>query len=146
MALGKRKMDILNQVLPKEKNPSGRAPKYSVEYYMMMAKQVVDKGMSYRQASIIYKCSHGTVSHWVKLYRTGVLPNRLKKEKRDVAAKEHDFVRLERHIKHLKTEIGELYLENIMLKKALEYSHQLKKEDLSVITSEHLGPLPEDAE
>ncbi len=139
-------MDIVNPKLPKEKNPTGRAPKFSPEYYMMMSKQVVEKGLSYRHAANIYKCSHGTVSHWVRLYRDGILPNRVKKEKRDQATSESAFIRLERHVKTLKTEIGELYLENLMLKKALEYSSQLQKQDLSVITSEHFDPSPEDAE
>lgn len=144
--MGLEEMDVLNKVLPKEKNPSGRAPKYSVEYYMMMAKEVVDKGMTYRKAGEIYKVSHGTVSHWAKLYREGILPNRLKKEKKDSLAKESDLQRLERYIKNLKTEIGELYLENLMLKKALEYSRQIKREDLSVITSESLDQLRGGAE
>jgi transposase len=139
-------MDIVNTVLPKEKNPQGRAPKFSVEYYMMMAKRVVEEGLTFREASKIYNCSHGTVNHWAKLYRSGVLPNRLKKEKRDAATKESDFLRLEHHVKNLKTEIGELYLENLMLKKALEYSRQIKKEDLSVITSENLDQLQKDVE
>jgi hypothetical protein len=69
-------MEIKNAILPKEKNPSGRAPKYSVEYYMMMAKQVVDDGLTYRDAAKIYGCSHGTVNHWLKLYKNGVLPNK----------------------------------------------------------------------
>jgi hypothetical protein len=49
-------------------------------------------------------------------------------------------------VKNLKTEIGELYLENLMLKKALEFSRQIKNEDSSVITSENLDQLPEDVE
>ncbi len=64
----------------------------------------------------------------------------------DAATSEAASIRLERYVKTLETEIGELYLENLMLKKALEYSQQLKKEDLSVITFEHLDPLPEDVE
>lgn len=141
-----KNMDIINSKLPKEKNPTGRAPKFSAEYYMMMARQVVEKGMSYRTAANVYKCSHGTVSHWVRLYKEGILPGRVKKEKRDAVSSEAALIRIERHVKMLKTEIGELYLENLMLKKALEYSSQLKKQDLSVIISEHLDPLPEGAE
>lgn len=139
-------MDIVNKVLPKEKNPTGRAPKYSVEYYMMMAKQVVEDGLTYRDAAKIYGCSHGTVNHWLKQYRKGVLPNKVKKAKRDEAIKESNLTRLEHQIKNLKTEIGELYLENLMLKKALTYSQQMKKDNLSVITSENLDLLQKDAE
>ncbi len=140
-------MEIKNRpVLPKEKSPIGRTPKFSIEYYMMMAKQVVDDGITFRKASEIYNCSHGTVNHWVKLYRSGVLPSKVKKAKRDAATKESDLLRAELHIKNLKTEIGELYLENVMLKKALEYSRQIKREDSSVITSENLDQLQTDAE
>lgn len=136
-------MEIKNPILPKEKNPTGRAPRYSVEYYMMMAKQVVDEGLTYRQAAQIYNCSHGTVNHWVKQYRTGVLPGKVRKSKMDASTRERDFLHLQHQVKNLKTEIGELYLENLMLKKALEYSRQIKKDDSSVITSENLDQLPE---
>ena len=139
-------MDIVDKVLPKEKGRIGRAPRYSVEYYMMMAKQIIDDGLTYRHAAKVYNVSHGTVHHWLKLYRQGVLPSKAKKAKREEALKEADVARLEVHVKNLKTQIGELYLENLMLKKALEYSHQIRRDNLSVITSENLETLPEDAE
>lgn len=139
-------MDIINDVLPKEKNPQGRAPKFSVEYYLMMAKQVVDEGMSYREACKVYNCSHGTVSHWVKQFRSGVLTGKVKRAEKQALAKEQNFSRLEKQIRNLKAEIGELYLENTMLKKALEYSRLIKREDSSVITSESLDQSPEVAE
>jgi len=138
-------MEVKNMQLPKEKAPTGRAPKYSIEYYLMMAKQVVDDGLTYRKASEIYGCSHGTVNHWVKQYRTGVLPGKVRKVKLDASARERDVNRLTHQVKNLKTEIGELYLENLMLKKALEYSQQIKREDSSVITSENLDQFQEDA-
>jgi transposase len=139
-------MEIKNIVLPKEKNPTGRAPKFSVEYYLMMAKHVVEEGLTYRKASEIYGCSHGTVNHWVKQYRSGILPGKVRKAKMDANANERTADRLAHQVKSLKTEIGELYLENLMLKKALEYSQQIRKDDLSVITSESLDQLPPDAE
>jgi len=131
---------------PKEKRPTGRAPNYSPEYYMMMAKRVVDEGMSYREASKTFCCSHGTVNHWVKLYKSGKLPNRIKKEKEaGKTLDEHGVYRVERYIKELKHEIAELYLENTMLKKALEWAQRIKKEDSSVITSENLALFQRDA-
>ncbi|MGE3262399.1 MAG: hypothetical protein AB7K68_11520 [Bacteriovoracia bacterium] len=48
-------------------------------------------------------------------------------------------------MKDLKLEIADLYLENLMLKKALEHSLRKKNEDSSVITSENLARLKEDA-
>jgi transposase-like protein len=139
-------MEVKNMRLPKEKAPTGRAPRYSVEYYLMMAKQVVDEGLTYRKAAEIYNCSHGTVNHWVKQYRTGVLPGKVRKVKMDASARERNINQLTHQVKNLKTEIGELYLENLMLKKALEYSQQIKREDSSVITSENLDQFQEAAE
>ncbi|MDZ4677045.1 MAG: hypothetical protein SGI74_05995, partial [Oligoflexia bacterium] len=101
---------------------------------------------TYRHAAQIYNCSHGTVNHWVKQYRSGVLPGKVRKVKLDANAKERDLNHLQHQVKNLKTEIGELYLENLMLKKALEYSQQIKREDSSVITSENLVQLPKVAE
>lgn len=138
-------MDILNPQPIKEKRPTGRTPRYTPEYYMVMAKQVVDDGMTYREAARVYNCSHGAVHHWTKLYRSGGLTKRVSKEKMSEASKLAHSQRIERYVKELKTEIGELYLENLMLKKALEYSRQLKKEDSSVITSENLDQFQEPA-
>ena len=139
-------MEIKIPPTPKEKRPPGRAPNFSPEYYMLMAKKVVDDGMSYREASKTFSCSHGTVSHWVKLYRSGKLPNRIKKEK-DVKKTmgEQGVLRVERYIKELKQEIADLYLENTMLKKALEWARRIKNEDSSVITSENLALFQRDA-
>ena len=47
--------------------------------------------------------------------------------------------RLEEQVKELKGEIGDLYLQNQMLKKALYHSQQKKKDNSSVITSENLA-------
>ncbi len=139
-------MEIKNIQLPKEKKPTGRAPRYSIDYYLMMAKHVVDDGLSYRKAAEIYNCSHGTVNHWVRQYKTGILPGKARKAKMDASSKERDISHLQHQLKSLKTEIGELYLENLMLKKALEYSKQIKKEDSSVITSENLDQFQEAAD
>lgn len=140
-------MDITMPPKKKIKQPTGRAPKYSPEYYMMMAKHVVTDGMSYREAAKTYNVSHGSVHHWVKLYRDGKLGNRIKKNnERKKATDQIENYRLERYIKELKQEIGELYLENTMLKKALNYSQRIKSVDSSVITSENLDQFKEVAE
>ncbi len=57
-------MEILHPRKAKEPKKIGRAPKYNLDYYMMMAKNVVEQGMSYREASKIYNVSHGSVHHW----------------------------------------------------------------------------------
>jgi len=132
-------MEITMPSQKKIKKPTGRAPKYAPEYYMMMAKHVVNDGMSYREAAKTYSVSHGTVNHWVKLYKSGKLPNRIKaNDARKKATDDMNTYRIERYVKELKHEIAELYLENTMVKKALNYSQRIKSVDSSVITSENL--------
>jgi len=128
-------MEIFNSETPKRRKRIGRAPKYKLEYYMMMAKQVVDHGMSFREAARIYKMSHGSVSHWKKVYLSGRFPAMLKKEE---VSPDHKLLQLETHVRNLKQEIADLYLENTMLKKMIKYSRRAKKEESSVITPENL--------
>lgn len=54
--------------------------------------------------------------------------------------------RQERYIKELKAQVGELYLENQLLKKAQDYFQTIRNGRLSVITSESLDLSDEDAE
>ena len=51
-------------VSPKEKRPPGRTPKYTVEYYMI-ARKVVDEGMSYSEASKTFNVSEGAISAYI---------------------------------------------------------------------------------
>jgi transposase-like protein len=139
-------MEIFNPQPIKEKKAIGRTPKYTPEYYMVMAKQVVEEGMSFREAATKYGCSHGSVSHWSKLYREGKLPKRITKEKNSSAKFEAQMQRQDRYIKELKAQVGELYLENQLLKKAQAYFQQSKSARTSIITSENLGRFQEDAE
>lgn len=140
-------MEITMPPTTKIKQPSGRTPNYTPEYYMMMAKRVVNEGLTYREAGKAFKCAHGTVSHWVKLYKNGQLPERIRKnESRKKSADDLLMYRMERYVKQLKEEIAELYLENALLKKAQIYSQQMKKLNTSVITSANLDQFKEDAE
>ena len=121
----------------------GRTQRYTDEYYMMMAKECVDNGMSYREAAIRYKCSHGTINHWVKLYRNGGLKTRVTKERKEFSQAALTINRQDRYIKELKAQVGELYLENQLLKKAQAHFHQFKSDGSSVITSKNLDLFPE---
>lgn len=128
-------MEILNPKKPKQRKRIGRAPKYNIDYYMMMAKQVVEQGMSFRDAAKLYNVSHGSVSHWKKVYLQGKFP---KMKKAQAISPENQLLQIESQVRNLKQEIADLYLENLMLKKMIEYSRQVKNEDSSVITSENL--------
>lgn len=139
-------MEIINPLPIKETKRIGRTPRYADSYYMVMAKEVVEDGMTFRVAAAKYNCSHGTVCHWTKLYREGKLAKRIDKQKANQTTNAVQILKLERYIKELKTEVGELYLENQILKKAQLYFQRLKSESSSVITSESLDQFPEDAE
>ena len=139
-------MEVVEPMPIKEKKRLGRTPRYSDEYYMMMAKDIVENGMSFRTAADTYQCSHGTVSHWSKLYREGKLTERVEKRKSNVNKAEAQLQRQERYIKDLKAQVGELYLENQLLKKAQTYFQRAKNAPSSVITSESLDRYREDVE
>jgi transposase-like protein len=132
-------MKIETQPVYKKKQPRGRAPKFTAEYYMMMVKHIVEDDLSYRKAARAYNVSHGTIAHWMNLYKDGKLPARMKKAGAQAESQECRILRMENYIDSLKTEIGELYLENQMLKKAQVYKQQLKNASSSAITSENLA-------
>ncbi|MEQ1876233.1 MAG: IS630 transposase-related protein [Bdellovibrionia bacterium] len=137
-------MEIFSPPVVKEKRPPGRQSKHSVEFQMMVARKCVDEGMTYREASKTFNITHGSVWAWIQKYKsqTGKIKRKVRKSKYD---EEVESYRHEAQLKELKHEIAELYLENRMLKKALKHSLQLKKESSSVITSENLEQLREDA-
>ena len=121
-------------VSPKEKRPPGRTPKYTVEYYYMVARKVVDEGMSYSEASKTFNISEGAIGAWIKKYKTGKVYTK-RNERNRKFTESYEELRKEQQIKDLKLQIADLFLENMMLKKALQHSLQIKKEDSSVITS-----------
>lgn len=129
-------MEIYRRRPPKEKRPSGREPKFTIEYMTMVARKVADEGMTYDQACKTFGISQGAVGDWKKRYLKGTLGS----SKSDTHEQSSDYkvFRLEDQVKDLKREIGELYLENMMLKKTLCTFPPKKKESSSVITSENL--------
>lgn len=135
-------MDIYRKKRPKEKLPPGRQPKWTPEFMEMVAKKVVEDGMTYRQAAKTFNVSAGSVSKWKQMYLANDMEYKSDKMVKTVS-KDHQVYRLEEQVKDLKTEIGELYLENQMLKKALLTSQNTRKLNSSVITSENLDQFQE---
>jgi len=125
-----------------EKRPPGRQAKCSVEYQVMIAKKVVEEGMTYREAAKTFNVSHGAVHSYILKYKK--INGKVKRKVQQGRYSERvENYRHEAQLKGLKQEIADLYLENLMLKKALQHSLQMKKEDSSVITSENLERLKE---
>jgi transposase len=102
---------------------------------MMAAKKVVEKELTYREAAKIYNTSHGSIAAWVSKYKKKSWKSAGRNQ---VISEEVNRYRMETQMRELKHEIAELYLENLMLKKIIQHSQQIKKENSSVITSENL--------
>ena len=136
-------MEIYNTLPPKEKKPNGRPSKYKPEFMEMVARKIVDEGVTYREVSAMFDLSHGSICAWVKKYKEN---NGKIKHRKPEQTQKFRIYKLEENICELKKEIGELYLENLMLKKALYHSRQRKKQNSSVITSENLDRYQEDVE
>jgi hypothetical protein len=121
--------------------PGGRPPKHPVDYMMAVAEEVAN-GMSYRDASKRFRVSHGSISHWLKKYsRQG--PRKKPAPPRSVSKTGATVgpATLELENRLLKQELGELYLEIKLLKKAQAFAEQARKEDSSIVTSENFGLL-----
>jgi hypothetical protein len=104
----------------------------------MIGKKVSEKELTYREAAKTFGVSPGAVASCVKLFLN-----------KDVAKKklanyhiQNDEAANYRHqaqIKDLKHQIADLFLENQLLKKILNKSLQMKKDNGSIITTENLA-------
>lgn len=119
----------------KEKKPVGRQSPHPVEFQMMVAKKVHSGEMTYWGASKAFGVSSGCVGAWIRKYGKGTMP--IPKPRKESEATV--IGRMETHVKELKGEIAELYLQNLMLKKAMKYALEKKSVGSSVITSENLA-------
>ena len=124
------------------KKEQGRPHKLPAEIRRLLAQQVSSGEMTYKAASAKYGLSSGAVSVCIKEFKGGGIktnnPPRWDEEKspREKA--------LEIENKILKAEVGELYLQMKLLKKAEDYKLWLRSEASSVITSENLEQLKKD--
>lgn len=114
-------MEIFTPPQVKEKRPPERQPKHSTEYMMMVARKCIEDGMTYREASETYKVSHGSVYQFIQKYKHDKFRTKTNTRKSKYK-KEVEEYRHQAQVKDLKHEIAELYLENLMLKKALKHS------------------------
>lgn len=120
------------------KIPTGRPPKHPADYMMAVAEEVAN-GLSYREASKRFRVSHGSICHWLKKYaREGHQKNKQPKGlSKPGATVGRASLELENRL--LKQELGELYMEVRLLKKAQAFAEQARKEDSSIVTSENFG-------
>jgi transposase len=125
------------------KKETGRPHKLPIEIRRLIAQQVTSGEMTYRQAAAKYGISGGAVAACIKQFKGGGIktnnPPRWIEEEKTPREKA-----LEMENKILKAELGELYLQMKLLKKAEDYKQWLKNEASSVITSENLEQLRKD--
>ena len=126
-----------------EKKKTGRKPKYKLEFMNMVASKVVEDGLTFREAAKTFNVSQGSVSLWVKNFKKGFVPVNSRDMDRE---KDMQVYRLEEKVKDLTTEVGSLYLENQLLKKALSHAASNRKDSSSVITSRNLAQFQKDVE
>lgn len=135
-------MEIFNKYPPKEKKKTGRRPKFKLEFMNMVAEKVVVDGMTFREAAKTFDISQGSVAVWVKNYKQGQVPVNSREPQENPSTQVY---RLEERVQELTTEIGSLYLENQLLKKALSHAASKTKGNSSVITSKNLDQYQRDA-
>jgi transposase-like protein len=91
--------------------------------------------MTFREAAKTFDISQGSVAVWVKNYKQGKVPVNSQEPQENPSTQ---VFRLEERVQELTTEVGSLYLENQLLKKALSHAALKRKDSSSVITSRNL--------
>lgn len=118
----------------KEKKATGRPSKHTHETRIMIGRKVVNREFSYSQAAEAFGISEGAIGTCVKLFKNQGVNQRRTERAKERTAEFTDFQH-QSQVKELKQQIGELYIENQMLKKILTRFQQAKKESGSKIIS-----------
>ena len=110
---------------------------FNKEFKKEIVETVVSGQASAAEIAREYHISPIMISNWKKDYKAGKFF-----EKGDAS----NIARLELKVRELERLVGELTMENRMLKKVRDLNSKKKKEDLSIITSRTLKQLREGAE
>ncbi len=129
----------------REARVRGRQPKLTHETRLLVAAKVTSKEMTFREAAQAFGISTAAVNTCVKL-----ATSEQSKSKRNDKVNEYnanaEAYRHQAQLKELKQVIGDLYIENQLLKKILNKSLLIKKSNGSVITTDNLDQLQRDVE
>ena len=138
-------MEVFTPPPYREARPHGRPSKLTPEARVAVAQSVLSKEMTYREAAKAYGISPGAVGTCIRnLRKQGA--NSKRNEKVNAYNKASDEYRHQAHVKELKQEIADLYLQVQILKKILNKSLLVKKSNGSVITTDNLDQLQKDVE
>jgi transposase len=138
-------MEVYNPPPYREARATGRPTKLTHETRLLIASKVTSKEMTFRDAAKAFGVSTGAVNACVKMAAKEASKTKVN-ERVNSYNSAADAYRHQAQIKELKLEIGDLYLENQMLKKILNKSLLIKKSNGSVITTENLDQLQRDVE
>lgn len=130
--------------MTKKVQNAGRPSKFPCEFKRMIAEKAISGHHTLRELAVQYQTSIGAIMMWKRQYISGELENTnpVKMEKPSEAI--NKVINLERENKQLKEELGNLYLQNTILKKAKAFSRQLKKETSSIVTAADLKAYDKD--
>lgn len=127
------------------KKPPGRPSKYPYEFRRMISEKAVSGKYTFRELAQQYGIPHGVINAWKKMYVAGDLEKMNEPTLKKPSSAINKVIALEQENKKLKEELGDLYLQVQMLKKAQVFAQQLVKESSSIITSADLAQYEEDA-
>jgi len=132
--------------MTKKVENTGRPSKFPYEFKRMIAEKAISGQHTFRELALQYQVSQGAINVWKRQYLNGELENTnpVKMEKPSEAISK--VIKLERENKNLKEELGDLYLQNTILKKAAAFSQQLRKETSSIVTAADLKAYEKDVE
>lgn len=125
------------------KKPVGRPSKYPYEFRKMIAEKAMTGTQTYRALSREFDVPHAVITKWKRHYEAGTL-DELNEPRRSIDSAEIKAMNLEKEVRMLKEQLGDLYMQNHLLKKAQAWAQQMKNESSLIITSENLDQLDED--
>ena len=101
---------------------------YSVAFKRQVVEELLSGSATTGQLSRRYEISSGLIGHWKNRYLEGKL----------IEGKSANVKTLEAKIKDLEQMVGRLTMDNELLKKAMEYTLQRRKENSLPITAKNL--------
>jgi transposase len=101
---------------------------YSVAFKRQVVEELLSKSATMGQLSRRYDISTGLIDHWRKRYADGKF----------VEGKSANIKSLEAKVRDLEQMVGRLTMDNELLKKAMEYTLQKRRENSSPITAKNL--------
>ena len=124
------------------KKPIGRPSKYPYEFRKMIAEKAMAGTQTYRALAREFDVPHAVITKWKRHYERGTLDT-LNEPRRVVDATDTRVMNLEKENRMLKEQLGDLYMQIQLLKKAEAWAQRAKKESSLIITSENLDQLDE---